>query len=80
MIATKEMPCIGKRLSEVGLPKGILVGAIIHNNEITIASGNSVIMPNDRVIVFVHASKVNEFKNMFIRKKGGLLSEIWGRS
>jgi trk system potassium uptake protein TrkA len=80
VIATKEMPCVGKPLNKVGLPKGILVGAIIHNNEITIASGNSVIMPNDRVIVFVHASKVNEFKSLFIRKKGGLLSEIWGRS
>jgi len=80
VIATAEMPCVGLPLNQVGLPKGILVGAIIHNDEISIASGTSVIMPYDRVIVFVHSSKVNEFKELFILKKGGLLREIWNRS
>lgn len=79
IIATKEMSFLNKPLSEVKLPKGILIGAIISDQEITIASGKSIIKENDRIIVFTHASKISEFRNLFLKKKGGRFREIWNR-
>ena len=39
-------------LADLRLPDGVLIGSIIRNNEIIIPRGNSVIMPNDHVIIF----------------------------
>ena len=39
-------------LADLKLPDGVLIGSIIRNNEIIIPRGNSVIMPNDHIIIF----------------------------
>lgn len=79
IIASKDMSFINKPLHKVSFPKGVLIGAIIHNGEVSIANGQSVIQENDRIIVFCHSSKIAQFKNIFIKKKGGVLREIWNR-
>ncbi len=79
LIANKDMFFINKPLAQAQLPKGVLIGAIIHDGEVSIANGASVIQENDRIIVFCHASKVAKFKDIFIQKKGGFLREIWNR-
>lgn len=79
IIASKDMTFINKPLHKVSFPKGVLIGAIIHNGEVSIANGQSVIQENDRIIVFCHSSKIAQFKNIFIKKKGGVLREIWNR-
>lgn len=79
IIASKDMHFINKPLSQVSFPKGILIGAIIHQGEVSIANGQSVIQENDRIIVFCHSSKIPQFKNTFMKKKGGVLREIWNR-
>ncbi len=79
VIATAAMNFLNKPLSEVKLPKGILIGAIISGNKVSIASGKSVIRENDRLIVFTHSSKIGEFRKLFLKQKGGLFGEVWNR-
>jgi trk system potassium uptake protein TrkA len=43
---------VNKPLREVEFPQGAIVGAVLHQNKAFIATGNTVIRPNDRVIVF----------------------------
>lgn len=79
IIVSKDMHFINKPLSEVKFPRGVLVGAIIHDGEVSIANGQSVIKEGDRIIVFCHSTQITQFKNIFIRRKGGKFSELWNR-
>jgi trk system potassium uptake protein TrkA len=80
LIVSKDMPFINKPLAKVNLPKGVLIGAIIHDGVVSIANGQSVIQEGDRIIVFCHSSKVAQFKNIFIQKKEGRFGEIQNRT
>ncbi len=80
IIATPDMPYINKPLAQLNLPERIIIGAIIHNGEVIIPKGNSVIMPYDRIIVFSLSDDFENLKSFFKPGKGGLFSEIWNRS
>jgi trk system potassium uptake protein TrkA len=43
---------VNRPLSEVGFPKGALVGAVVRGEDIIIARGDTVIKPKDRLIIF----------------------------
>ncbi len=51
-VALETSDIVGKPLKNTGIPKGALVIGIIRDNEIEIPSGDSIIQPNDRIIVF----------------------------
>lgn len=51
-IALETSDIVGKPLNRTNIPKGALVIAIIRDDAIEIPSGNSVIQPNDRIIIF----------------------------
>ncbi|MFN3821116.1 MAG: Trk system potassium transporter TrkA, partial [bacterium] len=57
---------VRKALKDVSFPKGLLVGAIVHNGRTSIAVGNSVIEPRDRVIVFVEEQVKGEVEKYFL--------------
>lgn len=42
----------GKTLKSSGLPKGVIIGAILRGEEAIIPDGNDVILENDRLVVF----------------------------
>lgn len=72
VIAIKGSRIVGKPISELGLPKGIIIGAIVHQGKVAIPSGNTVIEPDDRLIIFCLSSNVPDLE-MFIKPaKGGL--------
>lgn len=55
LLATRRAPIVGRPLREVAVPRGVLVGAIIHQDDdgrVEVATGDSVINPMDKVIVF----------------------------
>ena len=78
IIASNDSPIIGKPLSKLGLPKGIIIGAIVHNNEVIIPNGNTIIHPGDRIVVFSLTSDMASLKKMIKPAKGGIFSELWG--
>lgn len=78
IIATEELPLVGKPLAEVGIPKGIIIGAVVHKGKVIIPKGNTVIHPKDRMIIFRVSSGAS--LELFTKPKaGGFLSELWNR-
>ena len=53
-----------KKVRELGLPKGALIGGIVRNNKALIPTGDFQIQPNDKVVIFAStecAQKVGSF-------------------
>ena len=44
---------VGRRISEIDLPKGSNIGAIVRDNEVLIAHDDVEVMPDDHVILFL---------------------------
>lgn len=80
IIVGKGAPIIGTPLEEIKLPKGIIIGAIVHGNDVIIPSGKSVIHEGDRIIVFSLAEDLPTLKKFIKSPKGGVLSELWNRT
>jgi trk system potassium uptake protein TrkA len=55
-------------LSEVKFPKGSIVGAIVRGDEIIIPRGDSVIRPQDRLIIFVLSKVVPKLEDLLTVK------------
>jgi len=51
----KTSKVVGRRIDELDLPDGAVVGAILRDGEVLIANHDLVIMPDDHAIVFVAA-------------------------
>ena len=49
---------VGKPLKSISLPKGVLVTGILHDGRVTIPSGNSVIHPGDRIVIFARKNTI----------------------
>ncbi len=77
IIARNDLPIIGRPLSEVGIPKGIIIGAVVHKGKVIIPNGNTVIHHNDRMIIFRVSSSGASLELFTKLKKGGILSELW---
>ncbi len=63
--ALETSPLVGRPLNEIKLPEGIVIGAIIHDGEVEIPRGSSVIRPKDRLVVFAEAKAVKKLESMF---------------
>ncbi|NLC69342.1 MAG: Trk system potassium transporter TrkA [Clostridiaceae bacterium] len=75
-IASDKLPIIGKPLSKLGLPMGVIIGSIIRNGQVIIPSGNSTIQPGDRFVVFCLMSEVPMLKNFFMPRRGAPHNEL----
>lgn len=80
IIVGKDLSIVGKTLEELKLPKGIIIGAIVHNGEVIIPNGKSRINANDRIIVFCLTEDLQDLKIFFKPQKGGVLNELWNRT
>ncbi len=65
MIAGPRSKIVGRPLRKIRLPAGVLVGAVAHGDEIVIPSGDTIIEPNDRVIVFALPQVVPQAEKLF---------------
>jgi len=78
IIASKNSPIIDKPLAELGLPKGIIIGAIVHDGEVIIPNGKSIIREGDRIIVFSLASDTPILNRLIgPANKGGFFNGLW---
>ena len=76
IIATDNKDIVEKPLSKLGLPKGIIIGAIVHQGKVIIPNGDSVIYPNDRLVIFSLLSELATLEAFFKSEKGGLFGEL----
>lgn len=54
-----------KPLKNLTLPRGVLIGAVMHDGEIDVATGDTHVTPGDRVIVFAAPNKLDEIERKF---------------
>lgn len=72
IIPQEGAPILDKPLKELGIPKGIIIGAILRHGKVIIPNGDAVIKASDRVIVFTLDSRVDRVTQLFGCKRGGL--------
>jgi trk system potassium uptake protein TrkA len=57
-VALETSDIVSQPLKRISFPKGSIVTGIIRQDQIIIPSGDSVIEPNDRIIIFAHRSAI----------------------
>ena len=57
------------KLKKLGLPKGVVIGAIVRGETVSIPSGDSQIKPGDTLIVFTIAEKLEEAERLLRPQK-----------
>ena len=55
----------GKAIREAGLPEGVIIGALVHQNDIIIPRGDIVLRPGDRAIIFALPKAIPEVERLF---------------
>ncbi len=65
LVASEGSKITKGRLSDLKLPKDVNVGGIIRNNQAIIVTGNTEIIPNDKVVVFAMPSGISKIEKMF---------------
>ena len=63
--AMETSPLVGTPISEVKLPSGILIGAILRKDTVIIPRSDTVIEAHDRVVTFVAAGAVRKLEKLF---------------
>ena len=57
---------IGRAIEDIDLPEGTTIGAIVRNDEVLIAHDNTVVEPDDHVILFlVDRKRISEVERLF---------------
>jgi len=70
LIASAKSRLVGRKLMDIHLPKGAIVGAISRpSGEVIVPRGNSVIQPGDRVVFFCLERLVPVLESEFIMDK-----------
>ncbi len=69
IIARDNLKILNTPLKRLNFPKGFVIGSIIHNGEIIIPSGDSIIQAGDIVVVFSLLSSLKELE-IFFKLKG----------
>lgn len=60
----------GRRVQELGLPKGILLLGVIRSGEAFIPSGQSSIQPQDRIVLLALREKMSKLEEIVSEKRG----------
>lgn len=68
VVALETSDIVGKPLKNISFPKGALVVSIIRNDNVIIPSGESVIEPDDRIIIFATRKAVPKIEKILTVK------------
>jgi len=61
----QRCPVAGRPLSEVGFPRGAIVGALLRDGDVVIPSGRESLRPGDDVVVFTVEEAVDDVERLF---------------
>ncbi len=79
VIIDPKNPIVGKTLLELGLPKGVIIGAMVKDSRVLIPNGSTTIGAHDRLIIFSLANTLESIGIFFKEEKGNRLNELWNR-
>jgi len=63
--AGKNCEILNRPLKDIKFPKGMIIGAVLSDNKVEIATGDSVIKKGDRVILFVQPQAIQKVEELF---------------
>mmetsp|Transcript_26867 Transcript_26867/g.12579 ORF Transcript_26867/g.12579 Transcript_26867/m.12579 type:complete len:158 (-) Transcript_26867:639-1112(-) len=66
--ALETSDIVGKPLEKIAMPKGALVIGIFRNEDVIIPSGDSVILPGDRIIIFTKREAISKIERILTVK------------
>lgn len=61
----KNCRVANKKLRDIEFPQGVVVGALVHNGEVSVPVGDSVIHPGDLAVIFTIPESVRQVEKMF---------------
>jgi trk system potassium uptake protein TrkA len=64
-ITKEDAKITRKKVKELHLPKGVLLGAVVRDDEFFIPIGDSIIESSDKVVVFALPTAIKEVEKMF---------------
>ncbi len=67
-VALETSDIVDKPLRQISFPKGALVAGIIRRDKIIIPSGDSIIQPDDRIIIFAHRPAIPKIEKILAVK------------
>jgi trk system potassium uptake protein TrkA len=70
IIAAKNLQILDTPIKSINLPKGIIIGAIVHKGKVIIPNGDSKVQAGDRIVVFSLLSEVPALETFFKLKDG----------
>lgn len=79
VIIHEDLPLVGEKIKELKIPKGIIIGAMVHNQQVMIPNGDTIIHAGDRLVIFSLNSTASELQQFIRPANGGLLRELWNR-
>lgn len=68
VVALETSDIVSKPLKQIAFPKGAIVAGIIRKDRIIIPSGDSIVEPEDRIIIFAHREAINRVEKMLAVK------------
>lgn len=77
ILVGEDSPFINKPLSDLSLPKGIIIGAIVDKDRVIIPKGKDTIFPGNRIVLFCTNEELSTLRKFYRPKKGGRLDELW---
>lgn len=54
-----------KPVKDLSLPKGVTIGGLVRDGEAMLVNGNTMILPGDSVVVFIHGTNITRVEEMF---------------
>ncbi len=64
-VALETSDAVGRPLSDIRFPDGALVIAVVHEGEVVIPRGDTVIRPKDRVVIFAERNAIAKVEKLF---------------
>jgi len=63
--ASEKSKIVGKPIKKLKLPDACLIGGVLCNGSVEIATGETVVKPNDRVMVFCKPQVIDKVTQFF---------------
>ncbi len=66
-----------KKLKDLKIPKGSIIGSIMRNNNVIVPIGDDIIMPGDRIMIFALPQAIPKVNEFFDVGRRGNLDELF---
>ena len=66
VIALEGSKLIDTPLSQLRLPRGVIVGAIVSQDQMVIPNGDTIINVGDRIVFFVQTAVRSKLENLLV--------------